>query len=130
MAAAAAVSSKKRVKKLGGKAVDRLRKQIHMLHVLRSADRRLRKRLLQHADKDLVTTLGECSLNVLSSNQPISDKCKQTLRKYKTEMRKISLPHSKVSWQRKRHIIRQRGGFLNVLLGSVLSGLLSRFLQG
>lgn len=107
----------------------RLRKNIHLLHVLRQADRPLRNRILENADKDLVTTLAECSLNVLSSNQPISAKCKSALRKYKTVMRKLSQPHNRVSWKRKRRLLNQRGGFLGVLLSSVLGGLLSRVLQ-
>ena len=102
-----------------------------MLHVLHKSTPPLRKLILKHADIDLVTTLAECSLNVLSSNQPISAKCKSALCKYKTTMRKLSQPHSRVAWKRKRRLLSsgQHGGFVGLLLGTVLSGLLSNLLR-
>ena len=106
----------------------RLRRQIHVLHVLHKGDRPLQKHILRRASKELVTTLAECSLNVLSKNQPISPKCRSALCRYKTLLRKLAQPHSRVPWRRKRRLLGQRGGFLGVLLGSVLSGLLSRVL--
>jgi len=107
----------------------RLRRQIHVLHVLHGADRPLQKLILRRAGKELVTTLAECSLNVLSSNQPVSPNCRRALCKYKTVLRKLAQSHSRLSWRRKRRLlVGQRGGFLGILLGSVLSGLLSRVL--
>lgn len=108
---------------------ERLRKHYALLHTLRSAKPAVRKTILKGSQKDLITTLGECSLNVLSSNQTISPRCKQVLTRHKSALRKISQPHSKVSWKKKRDILSQRGGFLPALLGSLLTGLLSKMIS-
>lgn len=108
----------------------RLKRQAPLLRALKDANPRMRRAMIRAADKDLLLTLSECSLNVLNANQRISPRCRATLQKYKTALRQLAAPSSEVSYARKRRLLEQRGGFLGVLLSSVLGGLLSKLVSG
>lgn len=107
----------------------RLKRHLPLLQVLKNAPPALRKAIIKTADDGFMQTLSECSLNVLHGNQAISPKCKATLRKYRAELRLLASPRREVSTVRKRRILSQRGGFLSVLLGSLLSGVLSKLVS-
>lgn len=114
----------------GGKCpLKRVKKQIPMLQVLKGASPKMRKAIINNADKPLLGTLSECSLNVLNGNQKVSPKCMHLLGKYKNQLRHLAAPTNRVSYKRKRQILLQKGGFIiPTLVGSVLSGLLSKLL--
>lgn len=105
----------------------RLRDHVPMLHVLRNAHPKMRRAIINNADNSLLLTLGECSLNVLNSNQPLSDECKRKLKKYKQDLRQLAAPSRRVPYKRKRAILQQRGGFIiPTILGTLLSGIISK----
>jgi hypothetical protein len=85
----------------------------------------MRRAIIGQADPSLITTLSECSLNTLNGAQPISPRCKALLTKYKGQLRQLAAPIRTVSIQRKRRIL-QSGGFLSILLSSLLGGLINR----
>lgn len=124
--------AKKRVKKRcskkrGACGLKRLKNHIPMLQVLHKAKPKMTRSIINTADPALLTTLSECSLNVLNGNQKISPKCKQILTKHKNQLRHLAAPPHKVSYKRKKKILLQKGGFIiPALIGSVLSGLLSK----
>lgn len=103
----------------------RLKRHLPILHTLKTASPRMRSAIINTADKSLLLTLSECSLNVLNQNQRISPRCKAYLRRYRNQLRQLAASPRQVSFHKKRRVL-QRGGFLSILLGSLLSGLLSK----
>ena len=63
--------------------------QVSILKIIFHAKPELRKSLLKNADKQLVTTLCECVLNILLGNVPINNSPKEKLVKHKTFLRHI-----------------------------------------
>jgi hypothetical protein len=101
----------------------RIKSQFHMLHVLKSAKPKLRKVILQEADRDLILAIIECVLNVLNGNCKLRTCIKHKLRKHKHFFRSLVDRAEKISAKRKRII--QKGGFLIPLLSTVLNSLTS-----
>lgn len=93
----------------------------HILHVLKTADPKLRKAILHNAPKHLIHALSEICYNTLQGNVHMSKQTKAKLHPYKNVIRELA--NSRVKHGRKRRILQQKGGFLGVLLGSLLSGL-------
>lgn len=105
----------------------RLKDNKHMLYVLKKAKSNLRKAIIQNADPDVIRTLCEITLNTLKGNHMPHGKIYNSLCKYKKDMRKLVDAKRSVAKQRK--ILIQRGGFLPVLLGSVLSGVIGSLIE-
>ena len=103
----------------------RLRKHANMLKVLSTASPKLKKSIIQGADKDLITSLCDCANNILKGNVPLSAKQKSALRRYKQSLRTLTQRKSLVQ---KKNIL-QSGGFLGSLLTHVL-GILGSILGG
>lgn len=83
---------------------------------------KLRNAIIRNSDDDFIKTLSEISLNTLNGNSKICDKTKNMLRPYKRLMHKLICP--KRSSKSKRRLIIQKGGFLPMLIGSILSGVI------
>jgi len=62
----------------------------HSLHVLKTAEPRLRKAIVSKCKKDLVNTISECILNVLNGNIKLTGCSKRKLRKHKAALRKVA----------------------------------------
>lgn len=105
----------------------RLKEHRHMLHVLKDCNSNTRKQILKKSNKDLVQAICEVCLNVLHGNIKLSKKNKQFLHKHKKTIRELAT--SKHSIAKKRKTLVQRGGFLPVLLGSVLSGVVAKLIE-
>lgn len=105
----------------------RLKSQKHLLHVLKNATPKVRKVILQDADDELIKALVECVINTLNGNHKVSTDVKGKLGKFRHCLRKLSC--SKVALKTKKKILVQKGGFLGVLLSSLLSGLVGRLLD-
>jgi hypothetical protein len=101
----------------------RIRSQFHLLQVLKSAKPKLRKVILQEADRDLILAIVECVLNVLNGNCKLRKCIKRKLCKHKHLLRRLVDRSERIKAKRKRII--QKGGFLIPLLSTVLSGLTS-----
>ena len=60
------------------------------LHVLKTAEPRVRKAIVSNCKKDLVNSISECVLKVLNSNIKLRDCSKRKLRKHKAALRKVT----------------------------------------
>lgn len=101
------------------------KKQVDQLHLLQVCPLRLQKQLLENIDNECIKAICECCHNTLSGNIPLTAQQKEQLSVHKITLRKLS--KRKVSLKKKREIISQKGGFLNILIPTVLSVLSSLF---
>lgn len=99
----------------------------HFLHILKNATPQLRKNILKKANPDLVKALCEICMNTLNGNMKISKSTKSQLKKYKKTLR--NLASSKLNLLRKRKILIQKGGFLPLLLSSLLTGAVGKLVE-
>ena len=95
--------------------------QLRDLKLIQNCPASLRKHLLKKLPLRSVKGICECSLNVLNGNLPISSQQKKKLRKYKVTLRKIA--NRKESLPKKKKIIIQEGGFLNILIPAAISAI-------
>ena len=86
--------------------------------MLKSANPRLRKAILETSNKDVILGIIEAALNVLNGNLSCDT---NRLRKHKAVLR--HLVDKRIALGKKRELIVQRGGFLLPLLTAVLSAL-------
>lgn len=105
----------------------RLVENKHILHVLSKSTPKLRKAILKNSDSELIRTICEICLNTLKGNSQISNPYREQLKKYKTTIRKLGT--SKLPLTARRNILIQKGGFLPVLLRSLLSGIIGNLLK-
>ena len=91
------------------------------LHVLAKGSDKQRQGVIQGANKELITCLCECALNVLNGNIHLKPSEKKRLTKYKRHIRVLG--NKKIGVQKKKKVLRQKGGFLGALLTPVLSAL-------
>ena len=68
----------------------RVRSIYHALHVLKTAEPRLRKALITNCSKDLVNCISECVLNVLTVNVKLSGCNTRKLKEHKPAVRKVA----------------------------------------
>ena len=95
-----------------------MKSNYHALHVLKMAEPRLRKALINNCNKELVNCISEGVLNVLNDNLQLSGCNTRKQQKYKSALRKVADRH--VSLSGKERLIVQHGGFLLPLLGAIL----------
>ncbi|KAF4523993.1 hypothetical protein B566_EDAN013835 [Ephemera danica] len=100
--------------------------QLAILKVVLNAEPKLRKAILQYADKNLVQTICECVLNVLLGNVQLDESQKKKFSKHKSLLRKIV--KKKGNWKIKKKLLQKGGSFLIPLLAPVLGSLLSNLL--
>lgn len=105
----------------------RLRENRHMLYVLKNVQSKTRRHMLKHVNCEVIKTIAEIAYNTLVGNNRISNKTRKSLYRYKKEIRALACLNKKVALKRK--IIIQKGGFLPVLLGTVLSGLIGEIIE-
>lgn len=107
----------------------RLKDNRHMLYVLKNANSKMRKAILQHADPDVIKTISEICYNTLHGNNKLHSRTRNRLRFYKSQIRSLASP--KRSIRSKRNIIvKQYGGaFLPTLIGTVLTGVIGSILN-
>ena len=99
----------------------RTRSNYHRLETLKHARPKLRRAIIANGDKELLNSLSECALGVLSGNVKLSDCKKRTSRKYKRQLRTIV--DKRVPLASKKKLIIQRGGFIVPLLTAVMPAL-------
>lgn len=98
-------------------ASNRLQRNITYLDVLAKTKPVTRKAILAHADKDLITCLCECALNILNGNVPLDSAQFNKLKKHKEQIRQLASKNLKHA---DRKEIIQNGGFLPALLAPIL----------
>lgn len=100
----------------------------HLLQALLKVSRKQRLAILKEADKQLVKCICECSLNLLKGRVPLKSEEKKKLSTYKVLLRNLAL--RKGGWKSKKKILLQKGGnFIPLLLGPILSAVLSSALS-
>ncbi len=97
-------------------------KQKDMLVALSHCKLKIRKAILNNADKQLVDAICQCIFNMLSGNIELSPTQKTALLKYRHTMRKLV---EKSSLKNKKKILVQNGGFLQFLIPAIITGISS-----
>lgn len=110
-----------------GQLPKRLKENKYLLYALHKADPHLRKAIIQKSNQSLIKALSEISLNTLKGNIEQTPSSKRKLKKYKNKLRCLACP--KRSIINKRKILVQEGGFLPILLGSLLSEIIGKLLE-
>jgi len=100
-----------------------MKSNYYALHVLRTAEPKLRKAIISNCNKDLVTSISECILNVLNGDVKLAGCNTRKLRKHKVTLR--NLADKRVSLSTKKMLIVQRSGFLLPLLSADLPAIAS-----
>ncbi len=104
----------------------KVRKNLPLFKVLMNAKPCVVRGVIKEADKDIVDSLSECCLNVLSGRVQLSSDQKKKLNRHKGVLR--ALARRGVSL-RKRKVLLQKGGFLGALLKPII-GVLGNLLLG
>lgn len=94
-----------------------------LLRALHTLKPKYRKALLKVCSDDEINCICECIYNILLGKIPLEEKIKNKLGKHKHILRRLISKGSNKS--RKRIIIQKGGAFLPIILGTILSSLLS-----
>lgn len=95
----------------------------HLLEALQLLKPKYRTALLKSCDDEEINIICECIYNVLKGKIPLEKKDKSKLKKYKDTLRTLV---SKGKHKFRKTVIIQKGGaFLPIILGAVLSTLVS-----
>ena len=96
----------------------RLKRNLDFLRVLKKANNKQRKAILETGNKDLILCLCEIIDNTLAGTVKLTSKQKKDLSKYKRILRKLI--DKKVSLKTKRKLFIQKGGFLPAIIAPAL----------
>jgi len=110
------------------KVINRLKSQLHFLHVLKDAKPQARRALLTSADDDLIKAIVECAINTLNGNHKLTKENKGKLNKFKNRLRALVNPN--ITFKSKRKLLVQKGGFIAPLLTNTLSGVIGSLISG
>ena len=103
-------------------ALENIKNQQDMLRVLANCKSKLRKAILNNADKELVDAICQCVFNILQGNVKLNTKETHKLKSYRTALRKLV---DKSSLKTKKKILVQKGGFLQFLIPAAITGISS-----
>ena len=109
--------------------MEKLKTNFEKLNLLANCSKKIKDSLIKKGEKDLILALNECVINTLNGNITLSPKDKLKLKKFKYSLRKLL---KNKSIQKKKKILIQEGGFLQILLPSaisLISTLLETFVQ-
>lgn len=105
---------------------DRVRRNIHFLHVLAKCSKQQRKALFEHCDKDLILTKSEIAINVLKGIVKLSSAQKAKLHRFKKHLRNLAERQIPIR-HKKRYLVQTGGSLLLALLPPVISFLQQAF---
>jgi len=108
--------------------VKRVIGQRKFLKSLIKKSRPRRKALIQAATADQIKSIREAILNVANQNVPIPNRNLKKLRPYRKVLTRLAFANPSPRTSKK--LLIQRGGFLNVLLPTVLSFIASSLANG
>ena len=111
---------------------DRVRRNHTDIKRLQRMNTKARKSFLKHCNPDFIDCICECTKNLLRGNVPVTSSQFKKLKPHKKVLRKLS--NKKLSnKQRRKLLIKQKGGFLPALIGplvtlasSLIGGLINR----
>lgn len=98
-----------------------------MLYVLKTNNKKLRKAILENVSQDFIKTIIEIIFNTINGNTKLLSKDHKLLKRYKKELRLLSTSNGSI--QSKRKVLIQKGGFLPVLLSSLLGGFIGKLID-
>jgi len=101
---------------------NRLRSQLHFLHVTKDAKPQTIRALLASADDELIEANNECTINTLDAIHKLTKVENCMLKKYKNCIRALVNP--KICYKKKRKRLVQWGMFILPMLANVLSGVI------
>lgn len=104
-----------------------LKENKHILYVLKKAEPKLRNAILKHVDDVVIKTIYEILFNVIHKYHKINRTVLDKIKPYKNTIRKVCSPQTSMK-QKRKHLI-QKGGFLPIIISSVLSGLIGKILE-
>lgn len=104
-----------------------LKENKHILYVLKKAEPKLRNAILKHVDDVIIKTIYEILFNVINKNHKINRTVFDKIKPYKNTIRKVCSSQTSLK-QKRKHLI-QKGGFLPVIISSVLSGVIGKILE-
>ena len=104
-----------------------LKENKHILYVLKKAEPKLRNAILKHVDNVVIKTIHEILFNIIYENHKINKSVLEKIKPYKNIIRNICSPQT--SMKEKRQQLIQKGGFLPIIISSVLSGVIGKILE-
>ena len=102
---------------MGRKRIQQLLAKLKRLSRMKARDR---KKYISTCDKDLIHCICECTKNLLKGHLPLKQRQLKSLSRHKHLLRKLAL--KKTALSRRKQIL-QRGGFLQLLLPTLISSL-------
>lgn len=105
----------------------RVKTHVNLIRALHTLKPKYRTAILNVCTEEEINFICECIHNVLQGKIPLEQKQKSKLSKFKHLLRKILRKGN--SKLRKNIIIQKGGAFLPIILGSILSGLMSSILK-
>jgi len=86
--------------------MNRLKSQLHFLHVLKHAKPQARRALLATANDDLIKAIVQCAIRTLNGNHKLTKEDNSKLSKYKNRLR--ALVNTKISFKSKQNFNSER----------------------
>ncbi|DAC80299.1 TPA_asm: gasderminX [Terrapene box turtle adintovirus] len=103
-----------------------VKRNLGLLKLLSKSSPQQRRAILCSASDDLVAAISEIALNTLKGNVPLTQNQVRVLKKKRTLIK--TLCNKRVSLKRKKHLVKQSGGFIGPLLSfaiPLITGLLT-----
>ena len=91
---------------------------LNKLKLIGDCKPRIRKIIIENADKGLILVINECVKNFLMGNVKLNDELMTKIKKYKKIIRNFS---NQDCQKRKKEILVQKGGFLPLLIPTIIS---------
>lgn len=107
--------------------MSRIRENKSLLYSLQSAKPKLFKSIIENSNRELILAICEIIFNILQGNVQLNTHVRDKLKRYKKTLRCIACPKQSISSKRRLLIQKGGGAFLPIIIGSVLSGLISSF---
>jgi hypothetical protein len=104
------------------KTIEKFNYYKDLLYFLSKSKPKEIKSILESVDPKFIQLLCETTHNLLLGNIPLNDEKLKQLKKYKTKIRKLC---SKNTLETKKKLLGQTGGFLNVLIPALITGITS-----
>lgn len=100
--------------------ISKLKRNYDSLKLLSSCPKKLRNSIIKSGSKDLIDTICECVFNLLNGNIDLPPIEIQKFEKQKSSLRKLL---KNTSLKEKKKVLVQKGGFLQILLPAIITGL-------
>lgn len=100
-----------------------LKEREYISLLAKTPNKKQRSALIDLASPTQLESILEIVQNILNSNIPLNTKNKRNLSKYKKELRQLCKKN--LSTKKKKSILKQKGGILNLLLPLAVSALSS-----